>query len=78
MTIHDCKLQTLNRQRHKQTAELICPHCFQENEDHDLVLSSDGDRENGIVCEHCSEKMDIKVEVTKCYTTRKFKGYLSW
>jgi len=53
--------------------ELICPHCFKVNEDTDLALGRDGDQERGIPCEECGEKMDIKVEVSKTYKTRKAK-----
>ena len=53
--------------------ELICPHCFKVNEDTDLVLELDGDQERDIPCEECGEKMDIKVEVSKTYITRKAK-----
>lgn len=59
--------------------ELICPHCFQDNDGDYLDLHKDGDRESNIICDHCGEKMDIKVEITKIYKTRKARGvYLSW
>jgi len=54
--------------------EIICPHCFEVDPDADsLDLDRDGDNERGIPCEGCGEKMDIKVEVTKTYKTRKAK-----
>lgn len=52
--------------------EIICPHCFIENED-DFDLTRDGDQERDISCKECGEKMDIKVEVSKIYITRKAK-----
>jgi hypothetical protein len=53
--------------------QLICPHCFKVNDDTDLDLGRDGDQERDIPCEECGEKMDIKVEVSKTYKTRKAK-----
>lgn len=56
-------------------AAIICPHCFEQEDDPmQFSLDDDGDEETDIECEKCGKLMDIKVQVEKTYTTTQVKG----
>ena len=50
---------------------IICPHCFQKDDDPmAFALDDDGDEEEEVACEHCKKNFDIKVKIEKTYTTK--------
>ena len=52
--------------------DIICPHCFQKEEDPTaFILDDDRDTEENVECQHCKQMFDIKVKVEKTYTTTK-------
>lgn len=51
--------------------QLICPHCFEQNDAMALCLDDDGDSEEDVECEECGKAFDIKVKIEKTYTTTK-------